>query len=200
MSRRKDPNITGKVYGPLPVSTRYEVWKDVVGFEGLYMVSSLGRLYSLLRGFYMSPTLNSHGYLKTALAKEGKRYDVRIHQLVAAAFIGPCPEGMEVNHKHGNKKDNRWDGLEYGTHRYNVQHAWDNGLRRNRSSAWKMADDQVAEARKLWIKINKKPAVNRFGKSCMRVGKGELKSLAERFGVAPAYMYAVVTGKCRAGA
>jgi hypothetical protein len=47
----------------------------------------------------------------------------KVHRLVAAAFLGPCPEALEVNHRDGNKLNDRASNLEYVTHLYNVQHA-----------------------------------------------------------------------------
>ena len=48
---------------------------------------------------------------------------LKVHQLVAAAFLGPCPPGMEVRHANGQKDDNRLENLSYGTHQENMQDA-----------------------------------------------------------------------------
>jgi hypothetical protein len=53
-----------------------------------------------------------------------------VHRIVAAAFIGPCPDGLEINHKNGIKLDNRAENLEYTTRSANMKHAYDSGLRR----------------------------------------------------------------------
>lgn len=51
-----------------------------------------------------------------------------VHRLVAEAFLGQCPSGIEVNHKNGKRSDNRIENLEYVTRRENLRHAIDAGL------------------------------------------------------------------------
>jgi len=108
-----------------------EIWKDVVGFEGIYAVSSLGRIMRVARsekgrkpGTIKKPGANRHGYLGTQLAKDGKNYTVRVHRVVSEAFIGPVPAGYEVNHKDGDKSNNHADNLEYVTHSQNIAHSY----------------------------------------------------------------------------
>jgi hypothetical protein len=113
-----------------------EVWKDVVGFEGVYSISNLGRLRRDLggtgkcKGGRILKFSVSEGYLRAQLSHRGIRTYVFVHRLVAAAFIGERPAGMEVNHKDPKtgKMDNRASNLEYCTHRENIQHAARNGL------------------------------------------------------------------------
>lgn len=136
MTLRKDPTVTGKLYGPRPHSTLEEEWRDVAGYEGVYLVSNQGRIYSIPRGLYLRPRPNCRGYLRTILGhRTSKCWDVRVHTLVALTFIGDRPEGKEPNHKNGVKTDNRADNLEYVTHQENVQHAYDMGLRKTRTQS-----------------------------------------------------------------
>lgn len=65
------------------------------------------------------------GYVLVRLARK-RRF--RVHRLVAEAFLGPCPDGHEVNHRNGNKADNRPGNLEYLTHAENQRHAFATGL------------------------------------------------------------------------
>lgn len=90
-----------------------ENWKPVLGFEGLYEVSDLGQIKSLL--FNKSRILkpSKRDYLQVTLSGfGGKRYE-RIHRLVAQAFI-PNPEKLRtVNHKDEDKHNNKLDNLEW---------------------------------------------------------------------------------------
>lgn len=101
-----------------------EIWRPVVGYEGLYEVSDKGRVRSLFskRGKVLSPA-KSMGYPYVNLSRDGRPRFARIHVLVAAAFIGECPDGHEVNHKDSDRTNNNVSNLEYVTHAQNVLHA-----------------------------------------------------------------------------
>lgn len=125
-----------------PNSLDGEVWKDVVGHEGRYSVSSLGRVYSHLgRGGIRKPGKHTGGYLQVSLCIEGKGVSRYIHRLVMEAFIGSCPEGHNVNHKNFNKEDNRLENLEYITIQENQNH-------------W-IYSNQSLTARKKWSELRK---------------------------------------------
>lgn len=110
-----------------------EVWRAVIGLEGRYEVSDLGRVRSLdrevitshgvtrrYRGRPLTPSVGNHGYLVVSVGRRVKR---TVHSLVAEAFIGPRPNGQEVRHKDGNALDCRAANLEYGTSRDNTADA-----------------------------------------------------------------------------
>lgn len=112
-------------------------WRPVVGFDGLYEVSNLGEVRSIARRQgtrvgriltgRLSTSLNDTWrtrYLRVALYRDSKRHDTPVHHLVAEAFLGPRPLGLEINHKDGNPQNNRVDNLEYVTHSENVRHGW----------------------------------------------------------------------------
>lgn len=112
-----------------------EVWKDIVGFENFYQVSSYGRVRSLdritisrrsknhLKGKILSTTLNTKGYPHIRLSKEGKRETFRVHRLVAQTFI-PNPDNLEiVNHIDSNKTNNNISNLEWCSEMDNRLHA-----------------------------------------------------------------------------
>ena len=114
-----------------------EIWKDIENFEGLYQISSLGRVKSVDRIVHVldpkskreydkhfpecikATNLDTKGYVMVSLKKDGKSSRHRIHRLVAQAFI-PNPENLsQVNHKDENKENNCIDNLEWCTNNYN---------------------------------------------------------------------------------
>lgn len=98
-----------------------EIWRPVVGYEGLYEVSSTGQVRNC-RGKLLRPGPDHNGYLKCVLCKKGKTKTIYIHRLVAQAFI-PNPMYLkQVNHKDEDKSNNNVDNLEWCTARYNVNY------------------------------------------------------------------------------
>lgn len=96
-----------------------ENWKPVVGYEGLYEVSSIGRVRSLnyqktKKKVIMSLQAKVGAYIKVGLKdKDGNYKYYRVHRLVAIAFLPEhSPEQRYVNHINGNKQDNRVENLE----------------------------------------------------------------------------------------
>lgn len=107
-----------------------EVWKDIVGYEGKYQISSFGKVRSIDRidssakkrkGRLLKPCKDKDEYLYVGLSDGGVTIK-KIHRLVAEAFIGYCPKGYQVNHKDENKTNNRIENLEYVTAKQNVNH------------------------------------------------------------------------------
>jgi hypothetical protein len=154
-----------------------ERWLPVVGFEGLYEVSSLGRVRSLdraitcadrwgglcvrtLRGRVLAACPNSSGYLTVALGR-GNGY--RIYRLVAAAFLGPCPEGQEVRHGPGGQCDDRLVNLSYGTRSENHTDMIRDGTMLSGERQWmaKLTWATVAEIRARQANGEKKAALAR---------------------------------------
>jgi hypothetical protein len=100
-----------------------EIWKDVLGYEGLYVVSSLGRVKSVKTGLIRKHYDEGHGYKRVSLCKN-RRYKLKcIHRLVVEAFIGAIPKGLEVNHKDEDKSNNTLDNLEICTRQYNAEYS-----------------------------------------------------------------------------
>ena len=116
---------------------REEIWKDIKGYEGKYMVSNLGIVKSLermkwcgLNGgcYYKVPEKilkgvdDGYGYLQVKLYKDGEENTCRINRLVAQAFL-PNPDNLpEVNHKNEDKTDNRVENLEWCSRSYNINY------------------------------------------------------------------------------
>jgi hypothetical protein len=112
-----------------------ETWKSVVGFEGLYEVSDLGNIKSVRTGKAMRPHALPERYPHVTLSRSGLEVSAYVHDLVTEAFIGPKPEGYEVNHINLNKRDNRLENLEYCTCQENIKHAIEHGAINRRGEA-----------------------------------------------------------------
>lgn len=96
-----------------------EEWRDIIGYEGLYQVSSLGRVKSLRKNIIMKFITRS-GYYNLVLRKNGQRKSKQVHRLVAEAFI-PNPDNLPiVNHIDYNRKNNKVENLEWCTQKQNV--------------------------------------------------------------------------------
>lgn len=107
-----------------------EIWKPVVGFEGFYSVSNLGRVMRMgntpkckVNRLLKPSDAGSTGYFSVSLSVDNKRKGTDVHILVMAAFVGPCPSGHNVNHKDTIKTNSRLANLEYTTFQANTQHA-----------------------------------------------------------------------------
>lgn len=99
-------------------------------YEGLYLISKEGKLYSLRRRKFLKPFRNEKGYLVVELWKNQTRKSRKLHKLVAETFVANPKNLTEVNHKDGNKSNNCAENLEWCTRSENVQHAYDLGLRK----------------------------------------------------------------------
>ena len=105
-----------------------EIWRDIKGYEGKYMVSNLGRVKSLNyrntgKEGIMKGRDDGNGYLKVQLCKDGKVKNCRINRLVAMAFI-PNPNNLpEVNHKDKIRTNNHMENLEWCTSQYNIEYS-----------------------------------------------------------------------------
>lgn len=140
------------------------------------------------RGKPLAPVPNRCGYGRITLCHDGKRPLVFVHRLVAEAFL-PKVEGKEcVNHKDGDKRNNRIDNLEWVTHAENHKHAYQIGRKgsncnkNGRVSGSKNSMSKLTEAQALAIKA--------------LVAKGEpQRSVATRFGVNQALVWRIAHGK-----
>lgn len=118
-----------------------ELWQPVVGYKGLYEVSDQGRVRSLPRfragrtygGKLLKPCVGTRGHLLIRLSRECSSATFAVHRLVAAAFLGPCPEGQVVRHGANGAHDNSAVNLSYGTQADNIND-------KRRDGTWQIAD------------------------------------------------------------
>lgn len=140
-----------------------EVWRDVVGYEGIYQVSDKGRVKSLPRRMrkkelILTSTSNGTGYMIVNLYKDKKRKSHLVHRLVLSAF-NPVEDSnnLEVNHKNFETHDNRLSNLEWCTKQENMDHYFSNNRERDLSSnsgenhhLSKFTDEEVIYIRKAY--------------------------------------------------
>jgi len=109
-----------------------EVWVNIlIGSELLpYMVSDLGRVYSINNKTVCKHSYDQRGYPQVVLYGS-KRVSRRIHRLVALAFVPNHDNKREVNHKDGNKLNTRASNMEWCSSKENTLHAFKTGLRCN---------------------------------------------------------------------
>jgi NUMOD4 motif/HNH endonuclease len=110
-------------------------WRPVAGYEGLYLVSDLGEVYSLpratTRGQLIRPRRDPNGYLQVTLSKDGEHTTHRVHILVLTAFRGLCPPGKEGAHDDGDKDNCRLDNLFWKTRAENIRDVVRHGRHNN---------------------------------------------------------------------
>ena len=163
--------------------------KPTPGWESRYLVSDAGHVYSLgmwvgakgaskafRQGRKLKPVIKGGRYLVVTLARGAARRQCFIHDLVAAAFIGPKPPGMEVLHANDDKYDNRVVNLRYGTKAENEIDRQKNGkvARGERHGCAKLTEAQVRH---------------------IRDTTGGASQLAAIYGVSLTHVWAIRTGR-----
>lgn len=164
-----------------------EIWRDVVGYEGLYRVSDLGQVRSMTRrtighngvaqvrtGRVLKQGRSSPSYRRVVLyglnpAEKARGFSV--HRLVWSAFRGPIPEGLEINHKDFDRTNNRLSNLELMTPSQNVMYSVDAGrwgdTRGEKNGVSLLTDEEVILMRKLYDEgWTLKQLNRRFGVRC----------------------------------
>lgn len=116
-------------------------WRPIPGYEGLYEASDQGQIRSVERAVTgrdgrtlkfssvaLSATETDGGHLKVTLSRGGAAATRKVHQLVLEAFVGPCPDGLEVCHGDGDPQNNRLPNLRYDTHAANTSDRVEHGV------------------------------------------------------------------------
>jgi len=140
-----------------------EVWKDVLGFEGMYQVSNLGRVKSLDRidsigkrqySRILKTAPSSKKYLNVVFCKNGKCKTHRVHRVVAIAFLDNPYNLPQINHIDSVRDNNKVDNLEFCSERENSCHRF-----KNKETTSKYTGVYFAKERNKWqsyIEVNKK--------------------------------------------
>jgi len=111
-----------------------EIWRDIPGYEGFYSISNLGRVRrdkagrGATPGRILKPVMRRDRYRMIILSKSDQNSTFYLHDIVTMAFLGARIEGMQVNHKDGDKGNNSAANLEYCTLQENHRHAARLGL------------------------------------------------------------------------
>lgn len=115
-----------------------EIWKDIKGYEGYYQISNLGRVKSLervdcigrkVKERILKYKVNKYGYYGVGLNINGHEKHIKVHRLVANAFIKNEIKKKEVNHIDGVKSNNNVSNLEWCNRSENIKHSYLKGLR-----------------------------------------------------------------------
>lgn len=168
-----------------------ERWVDVIGFSGLYKVSSIGRVLSISRkvkntekSTYMTKTKylvghkNKKGYVVYSLRKDNKYFSLYLHRIVATAFI-PNPYNLKsVNHIDGNKDNNGVSNLEWLSLR-------DNSLEGIKMGLIKVSGEFKGTSK---LKIHDVIAMRRLSATGLKA-----KAIAKMFCVSENCAYSVIT-------
>lgn len=142
-----------------------EKWKWIVGYKGLYQVSSFGRVRSVDRvvlnrrgwlrsykGRILKPGKDSNNYLQVGFSKNGRRKYFFVHRLVLTAFVCSRPTELQCRHMDGNPTNNRLDNLKWGTRQENykdsIRHGTDSSGERHGQT--KLTWKKVRKIRKLY--------------------------------------------------
>ena len=156
-------------------------WTDCPGYADRYKVSRDGRVYSLKSHKELRPGPTSKGYLSVCLydgSSPKRPVSLLVHRLVWIGFNGEIPKGLEINHKDGNKENNRLDNLEAVTPKQNHEHARDIlghgiGIKNGRA---KLTDEQITQI----LESSDKP-----------------KAIAKRFNISEGYVRQLRSGQYR---
>lgn len=138
-----------------------EIWKDIEGYEGYYQVSNLGRVKSFERVVYKKMyggnvhgykrkgrVMNqddANGYMQVQLSKRGKRVRVKIHRLVAIAFLENKENKPCINHIDADRSNNNVTNLEWCTQSENVRHSVKLGRWKNNYKIYKGSDNPISK-------------------------------------------------------
>ena len=162
-----------------------EDWKDIKGYEGLYLISNYGRVMSLRRkkstgkGYYyleskiLKQSKTTTGYWKIELNKNGVKKSFKVHRLVAQHYIANPYDKENINHKDGNPLNNYFENLEWVNQGENVTHSLEMGLR---------AFFNIDEKTLSYLYIEKNMSPNEIG-NLLGVSRKPIDQLIDEYGI-----------------
>lgn len=158
------------------------MWKDIDPYKGSYQVSNTGKVFSHKVGRLLKQQYSKKMYLNVTLTgPKSTKNTLKIHRLVAEAFIRNPNNKPQVNHIDGNKENNNSSNLEWVTNQENQDHAW------------AMGRDRVKGERQWASKLSEKSVVTIRAK--YRTGKYTYLDLAKKYNVKMCTIADVITGK-----
>lgn len=159
-----------------------EIWAPIRDWEGLYEVSSLGRIKALPRpdsrlrllreGRILPESRDSNGYVCIHLAHKGRKTTIKAHQAVLQAFVGPQQPGHHSRHLNAVRHDNRLSNLEYGTPEQNADDKEPLGLqcRGEKHGRAKLTQADVDQIRELAKAMTHTAIAKQFSVSIRNIG------------------------------
>lgn len=174
-----------------------ETWKDIEGYEGLYLISNMGNVKSVERSVpnninggkriiverHLKIGHDFYGYPQVNLHKNCIKKTTKIHRLVAKAFIKNNDCNQQVNHINGIKTDNRAINLEWCTSSENIKHAYKTGLR-------KTGNPKIGGSKNHKAKLTESDVLNIRKNSYLG-----LKILSQWFSVTTSTIHAIINRK-----
>lgn len=164
-----------------------EEWKPVLGYEGFYEISNMGRVRALFctTNFHklnriLKPWLVKAGYLQVHLKRPGEKRKAHfIHRMLLEAFVSPRPPKCEVRHLNGSRSDNTLSNLAWGTHKENAEDMLKHGHCSTGEKQWnsKLTEVQVKSIRELYA------------------SGFSVAEIAENFEARPSNVWAIVKGR-----
>lgn len=146
-----------------------EYWKQVPGYP-LYECSTFGNIRNIKNKHLLKPAKDKNGYKRVVLCLCGRHKNITVHRVVAITFLENTHNLPQINHKDGDKTNNKLSNLEWCSNYQNIHHAIDNGLinvkgAKNPNS--KLTDKDVKQIKKMFAtgKYNKSQLAREFSVS-----------------------------------